>query len=83
MQFPENANMRDEKGGIKKISLPGRREFEEKFIPDNNSACIQNIMYGKEFVTREEALMLIQNISGALLIDGRITVGKKKYCGAL
>lgn len=80
MEFPESANMRDGNGKIKKPLLPGHESPGEIFISGDTEACIQNIMYKKQFITREEALILIQNISGALLIDARITGSKKKYC---
>ena len=76
IKFPDDANMR----GKPAPKLPGNKKTP--YVPGPDQACIANIFCKQEFLTRTEALMLIQNISGALLIDERIAGSKetnKKY----
>jgi hypothetical protein len=65
--------------------IPGivveKKEDNKNIIPGENETCILNIMYNKEYITRQEALLLMQSLSGALLIDGyrRTQEQSKKY----
>jgi hypothetical protein len=36
----------------------------------SNAAYIHNIMFNKEWLTKHEAMILINNLSGSVLIDG-------------
>jgi|GEM_PF-6617314 len=54
--------------------VDGKIEGREKIrgIPDANDAYINNPGFEKEFLTKIEALNIINHLSGVLLIDGRI-----------
>ena len=59
--------------------VDGKIEGREKIrgIPDVNDAYINNPGFEKEFLTKIEALNMINYLSGVLLIDGRIRDSKK------
>ena len=56
------------------IELPksGSDVGSDEMLPDRNEAYIDNIYYGKERLTRIEALNQINMLSGMLLADNQM-----------
>jgi len=85
MKIPESANLRDAKGKLNFPTIPNGHPNINKGdnvklgIPGNDAECIQNIFFEKQFITRDQALSLIQHLSGSLAIDARIRQSQKKY----
>lgn len=54
---------------------------KEKIIPvaGPETSCIRNPFFGKELLTRAEALDCINLLSSMLIVDGRFTGSQKQY----